>query len=195
MARGDAGFDTVLPLLVRRLIAETASGLESLDMPGGSGTAVGGFDGIVTASKPSAFVPKGTSVWGPVGRTKRQSDGIRDWSRPIWGVDDEGSVWVGAIDLILLNTGNAYDALACLFGVRNSYGFRPLAEGRGLPVDASGEVRATFAGYGGPARVHSTTWITRDELAGADWDETDRSGARSRRAVAGDTSYWGPCGR
>ncbi|MFE9174335.1 hypothetical protein ACFYNZ_33685 [Streptomyces kebangsaanensis] len=62
-ARGDAGFDTVLPLLVRRLIAETASGLESLDMPGGSGTAVGGFDGIVTASGPSAFVPDGTSVW------------------------------------------------------------------------------------------------------------------------------------
>ncbi|MEW2509058.1 hypothetical protein [Streptomyces sp. NPDC046870] len=62
-ARGDAGFDTVLPLLVRRLIAETASGLASLDMPGGSGTAVGGFDGIVTASGPSAFVPDGTSVW------------------------------------------------------------------------------------------------------------------------------------
>lgn len=62
-ARGDAGFDTVLPLLIRRLIAETASGLESLDMPGGSGTAVGGYDGIVTASRPSAFVPEGTSVW------------------------------------------------------------------------------------------------------------------------------------
>ncbi|MFD8195536.1 hypothetical protein [Streptomyces wuyuanensis] len=62
-ARGDAGFDTVFPLLIRRLIAETASGLESLDMPGGSGTAVGGFDGIVTASGPSAFVPEGTSVW------------------------------------------------------------------------------------------------------------------------------------
>ncbi|SCK05794.1 hypothetical protein [Streptomyces sp. WMMB 322] len=62
-ARGDAGFDTVLPLLIRRLIAETASGLESLDMPGGSGTAVGGFDGIATASGPSTFVPEGTSVW------------------------------------------------------------------------------------------------------------------------------------
>ncbi|WP_200419546.1 hypothetical protein [Streptomyces sp. Y2F8-2] len=62
-ARGDAGFDTVLPVLIRRLIAETASGLESLDMPGGSGTAVGGFDGIATASEPSAFVPEGTSVW------------------------------------------------------------------------------------------------------------------------------------
>ena len=67
-------------------------------------------------------------------------------------MNDEDSVWVGAIDLIVLDTDNAYDALACLFGVRNSYGFRPLAEGRGLPVDASDEVRATFAGYGGPDR-------------------------------------------
>ncbi|TQJ91292.1 hypothetical protein [Streptomyces sp. SLBN-31] len=62
-ARGDAGFDTVFPLLIRRLIAETASGLEFLDMPGGSGTAIGGFDGIVTATGLSAFVPEGTSVW------------------------------------------------------------------------------------------------------------------------------------
>jgi hypothetical protein len=110
----------------------------------------------------------------------------------IWGVGDEDSVWMGGIDLSFLNTGNAYDALACLFGVRNSYGFRPLAEGRRLPVDASDEVRAAFAGYGGPDNVHSTTWITGDELAGADWDETDSSGTRSRRAVAGDASYWRP---
>ncbi|WP_329350482.1 hypothetical protein OG226_28880 [Streptomyces sp. NBC_01261] len=110
----------------------------------------------------------------------------------IWGVDDEDSVWVGAIDLTVLDTGNAYDALACLFGVRNSYGFRPLAKGRGLPADASDETRATFAAYSGPGDVHSATWITGDELADADWDETDRSGTRSRRAVAGDSSYWAP---
>jgi hypothetical protein len=96
----------------------------------------------------------------------------------IWGVGDEDSVWVGGIDLFLLNTGNAYDALACLFGVRNSFGFRPLAEGRGLPGDVSGEVRAAVGGEGG--------------VAGVDWDETDGSGARSRRGVAGDTTHWGP---
>ncbi|MEV2232231.1 hypothetical protein AB0H69_27220 [Streptomyces phaeochromogenes] len=33
----------------------------------------------------------------------------------IWGEDDEDAVWHAAIDLFLLNTGNAYDALACLF--------------------------------------------------------------------------------
>lgn len=110
----------------------------------------------------------------------------------IWGVGDEDSVWVGGIDLFLLNTGNAYDALACLFGVRNSFGFRPLAEGRGLPGDVCGEVRAAVGGEGGDAGVHGTTWITGDELACVDWDETDGSGVRSRRGVAGDATHWGP---
>lgn len=58
-----AGFDTVFPLLIRRLIAETADGLISIDMPGGSGTASGGFDGVVTTTGMTAFVPAGTSVW------------------------------------------------------------------------------------------------------------------------------------
>jgi hypothetical protein len=62
-AAGRAGFDTVLPLLIRRLIAETAAGLVDLDMPGGSGVAAGGFDGVVTATASSTFVPEGMSVW------------------------------------------------------------------------------------------------------------------------------------
>ncbi|MFS0693253.1 hypothetical protein [Streptomyces nitrosporeus] len=54
----------------------------------------------------------------------------------LWSPDDEDSVWKVAIGLFLLNRGNAYDGLACLFGIRDSYGFRPLAEDRGFPVDA-----------------------------------------------------------
>jgi hypothetical protein len=110
----------------------------------------------------------------------------------LWDGDDEDALWMTAIDLFLLNTGNAYDALSCLFGVRNSFGFRPLAEGRGLPEDTSDGVRAAFSAYGGPKAVHGTTWITWAELVAADWDETDNSGAHSRRAVAGDTTHWGP---
>jgi hypothetical protein len=41
------------------------------------------------------------------------------------GAGGEDSVWHATIDLFLLNGGNAYDALACLFGVRNHFGFRP----------------------------------------------------------------------
>ncbi|KUN24929.1 hypothetical protein AQJ23_19755 [Streptomyces antibioticus] len=110
----------------------------------------------------------------------------------IWGVEDEDAVWQAAIDLDLLNTGNAYDALACLFGVRNSFGFRPLAEARGLPEDASEGLRERFAGWGGPDSAWGTTWITWAELQTVDWDETDGSGKNSRRAVAGAATHWAP---
>lgn len=110
----------------------------------------------------------------------------------LWGPDDEDSGWQGAIDLFLLNNGNAYTALACLFGVRNSFGFRPLAEGRGFPGDASEALRADYAAYDGSPDTHGTTWISWAELASADWRETDGSGARSRESVAGDRSGWGP---
>ncbi|MFJ2650352.1 hypothetical protein ACIO1C_26975 [Streptomyces sp. NPDC087420] len=110
----------------------------------------------------------------------------------IWGEEDEDTVWVAAIDLFLLNVGNAYDALACLFGVRNIFGFRPLAVDRGLPEDTSDGVRAGFSAYGGSAYAHGATWISWAELVAADWDAADGSGVHSRRAVAGDTTQWGP---
>ncbi|MER7174460.1 hypothetical protein [Streptomyces mesophilus] len=110
----------------------------------------------------------------------------------LWGPDDEDSVWHAAIDLFFLDTGNAYDALACLFGIRNYLGFRPLAEGRGLPTDASDGLQTECAGYGGSPDTYGTTWITWAELAAADWQETDDSGTRTRVSVAGDESGWGP---
>ncbi|WP_367203231.1 hypothetical protein [Streptomyces hydrogenans] len=110
----------------------------------------------------------------------------------LWGPDDEDSVWWVAMDLFLVNNGNAYDGLACLFGIRNSFGFRPLAEGRGFPADASEALRTEYATYGGPPDVHGTTWITWSELAAADWSETDGSGTRSRDGVAGNETDWGP---
>lgn len=109
----------------------------------------------------------------------------------LWGPEDEDSVWEAGLDLFLLNRGNAYDGLACLFGIRNSFGFRPLAEGRGFPEDASDGLRGDFADYGGPDGVHGTTWLTWDELASADWQETDASGTRSRAEAAGTDTDWG----
>ncbi|MFC8824182.1 hypothetical protein ACFT9I_02350 [Streptomyces sp. NPDC057137] len=87
--------------------------------------------------------------------------------------------------------GNAYDGLAALFGIRNSFGFRPLAEGRGFPDDASDGLRGDFAAYGDPGDVHGTTWLTWAELAAADWAETDASATRSRASAAGADSGWG----
>ncbi|WP_404950926.1 hypothetical protein HFP69_35960 [Streptomyces sp. ARC12] len=109
----------------------------------------------------------------------------------IWGLDDEDSVWEAGIDLYLLNQGNAYDGLACLFGIRNSYGFRPLAEGRGFPDDASDALREEFAGYGGPPDVYGTTWLTWAELNATDWQETNISGTRTRASAAGIDTDWG----
>ncbi|MFH8470604.1 hypothetical protein [Streptomyces sp. NPDC017991] len=109
----------------------------------------------------------------------------------LWGPDDEDSAWEVGIDLFLLNKGNAYDGLACLFGIRNSYGFRPLAEDRGFPNDASDGLRAEFAGYGGPHDVHGTTWLTWAELDTTDWQETNASGTRTRAAAAGIDTDWG----
>ena len=57
------GFDTTFPVLIRRMIAESANGLTALDMPGEAGTAAGGYDGVVTATAGTTYVPAGTSVW------------------------------------------------------------------------------------------------------------------------------------
>ncbi|MEF3402240.1 hypothetical protein [Agromyces sp. CCNWLW203] len=62
-ASASAGFDLTLPILIRRLIAETATGLLDLDMPGESGVAAAGFDGVATTSGVTTHVPGGTSVW------------------------------------------------------------------------------------------------------------------------------------
>lgn len=107
----------------------------------------------------------------------------------LWGPDDKDAVWHSAMELWLMNVGNAYDALACLFGIRNTYGFRPLAEGRGLPADASDAVARQHADWGND--IHGTTWITWAEVLAADWKESDVSRERSREQVAGDATHWG----
>lgn len=61
------------------------------------------------------------------------------------------------------------DGRACHFGIRNSFGFRPVAGDRCFPDDASGGLRAEFAGYGGPHDVHGTTWLTWAELDATQW--------------------------
>ena len=88
----------------------------------------------------------------------------------IWGEDDEDAVWHAAIDLFLLNTGNAYDALACLFGIRNSFRFRPLTDDRGLPADASTGLRGTFNAWGRPQDAHGTIRHSQPEYGRRDGD-------------------------
>ncbi|MFB7253742.1 hypothetical protein [Streptomyces nojiriensis] len=84
-------------------------------------------------------------------------------------LDGEDSSWHAAINLDLLYGGRSYDAFGCLFGVRNYAGFRPLAEGRGLPPDVTDEVRDHYEGA--PDLFHSPSWIGWEELVAVDWDE------------------------
>jgi len=100
-AAASAGFDTVFPLLMRRLIAETADGLISLDMPGGSGTAGGGFDGVVTATGQSTFVPSGTSVWElSVGGGQAKAD--EDYDKRTTGPDNLPTQTVAYVEALLV---------------------------------------------------------------------------------------------
>lgn len=85
-------------------------------------------------------------------------------------LDDDDAQWHAAIDLGLLYGGRDYDAFGCLFGVRNYAGFRPLAAGRGLPPDATEQVRDAVRSWG--ADAHAMTWIGWAELARVDWDES-----------------------
>ncbi|WP_405495747.1 hypothetical protein [Streptomyces sp. NBC_00096] len=84
-------------------------------------------------------------------------------------LDEDDALWAAAIDLDLLHHGRSYDAFGCLFGVRNSAGFRALAADRGLPEGASELVRGQFAEWGRDA--HSPTWISWAELKRVDWAE------------------------
>lgn len=84
-----AAFDTDFPLLVRRLIAETADGLTELDMPGGSGVAAHGFDGVVTAAGRTQEVPAGRSVWELSVESKAQGKADEDYVKRLEG--PEGS--------------------------------------------------------------------------------------------------------
>ncbi|MEV7175724.1 hypothetical protein [Kitasatospora sp. NPDC093679] len=91
--------------------------------------------------------------------------------RATHGVLDENDDirWEPAVDLDLLYGGRSYDAFGCLFGVRNHAGFRPLADGRGLPGDVTAEVRRAYEVWGRDA--HGASWVSWAELAAVDWDE------------------------
>jgi hypothetical protein len=80
-------------------------------------------------------------------------------------VDNE--TWDAVMDFRFIYRGRDYDSFGCLFGVRNTANFRPIAPDRGLPHDVSEQVKkeATFAG------LYAHTWITWSEIRNIDWEE------------------------
>lgn len=105
----------------------------------------------------------GTDIYGGI-----------EFRHPSHGEDFyDGEPWVKALDLWPLLAGGgpagAYPELAFLFGVRDTYGFAPLAAGRGLPDDVSAELREELS----PAIASGelvASWVAWSELAGLDMD-------------------------
>ncbi|HEV2264881.1 MAG TPA: hypothetical protein VGR79_10155 [Stellaceae bacterium] len=57
------GCESLLPALVRRLVAATTAVASLVDIPSGSGINLGGWDGIINVSGGSTYVPDGISAW------------------------------------------------------------------------------------------------------------------------------------
>lgn len=83
----------------------------------------------------------------------------------------DGPPWIKAMDLDLLLDGGgpvgAYPAFAYLFGVRNQYGFKPIAESRGLPTDVSA---AMLDALEPTSDFVSISWVAWSELMSLDLD-------------------------
>ena len=93
-----------------------------------------------------------------------------------------------------------YDMFGCLFGVSNYANFRPVVPERGIPEDASPEVKQRVAellpwAEADPTAFHSATWITWAEIKAIDWQEealeADSRLRRYRRAEDGTLVYEG----
>ncbi len=52
-----------LPYLISRLVRATTPASTKANLPSGSATYIGGWDGIVNCESETAYVPKGTSLW------------------------------------------------------------------------------------------------------------------------------------
>lgn len=73
--------EPVLPTLIRRLIRATTPRSSFVDIPSGSGIALGGWDGRVRIAKASAFVPEGTSAWEMSRRTNKATKAREDFDK------------------------------------------------------------------------------------------------------------------
>ncbi|MEP1984364.1 MAG: hypothetical protein ABJJ07_11905 [Maribacter dokdonensis] len=66
-----------LPYLISRLVRATTPASTKANLPSGSATYIGGWDGIVNCESETAYVPKGTSLWefGTNSNIKGKADG------------------------------------------------------------------------------------------------------------------------
>ncbi|MET9226002.1 hypothetical protein [Lentzea sp. NPDC003310] len=75
--------------------------MTEIDMPGGSGTASGGFDGVAVASDGTAFVPAGTSVWELSVEKSTKAKADADYAKRTQGPNGETCADVTYVQVIL----------------------------------------------------------------------------------------------
>lgn len=111
---------------------------------------------------------------------------IHGWVEVQHGIPGRLTWWGGAIRLNAV-VGRDYDGFGCLFGVRDSTNFAPVAPRRGLPPNLSADVKIdsmgpTAAHVSSIAhadvearlaadRYHSASWLTFAEIKAIDLDE------------------------
>lgn len=94
---------------------------------------------------------------------------ISGWVEVRAPVTDQDPRWRAVVRIDWIVSRN-YGMFGSLFGVRNDYGFRPIAPSRGLPHDVSSELK----GYGDAPLESSpewVSWITWREIREIDWGE------------------------
>ncbi len=70
--------------------------------------------------------------------------------------------------------GRNYDMFGCLFGIRSQGHFRAIAPMRGIPIDASYELRGDLKEIADSEwrdEFYGYTWITWEEIKSIDWEE------------------------
>ncbi|MFG1953943.1 hypothetical protein [Micromonospora sp. NPDC048830] len=86
-----------LPVLVRRLVRAENDQVQRVEMRGGDGVGLPGYDGVVDATRSTPFVPEGLSVWemgvGGDPEKKAQSDYRTRTDNPL-GVDKATTTFV-----------------------------------------------------------------------------------------------------
>ncbi len=79
--------------------------------------------------------------------------------------------WTAVVNVVEIVARN-YGMFGSLFGVRNDYGFRPIAPSRGIPADVSDDLTDyDDVPLDSGSSLWLPSWITWHEISEIDWDE------------------------
>ena len=89
-------FESLLPLLIKKLIIQGSNNLSSIRMPSGNDIWANGFDGVISCDNGSTYVSKGVSVWEfgtSEDSLKKINDDYEKRTNNTLGIDKENAVF------------------------------------------------------------------------------------------------------